>query len=125
MSGLDPMFLQFGALGVLLVVLFFVGQIAKLFVTNAMENQKLLINGTLDKMKEISTEVGDNTKATTELTQAVLALNQNIVANGKDVSSEHKAIIEGIRRIGGFRPSTDDMPAQRGGTYRKSTPEGR
>ncbi len=124
MSALDPMFLQYGALGILLLVLFFAGQIAKLFVQNAMKNQERLIDGTLQQMRELATEINDNTKSTTELAKAIQALNQSIAANSKDVSDEHRAMIDGLKRLGGFRPSSDrDQPAVRPSTYRRTERE--
>lgn len=124
MSTLDPMFLQFGALGLLMVVLFFAGQVSKLFVTNAMENQKRLIDGTLEQIKQLASEIGDNTKATIELAKATQMLTSQVNAANDDRTTEHRAMIDGLKRLGGFRPSTDQHEAVRPPTgYHKIDPK--
>lgn len=130
MNVLDPTLLQFGALGVLLVVIWFAGKIAIIYVQSSAKNQERLIEGTLERMKELSDQIGDNTKALQALTNAVQGLTASIEQTGESAAEEHRSIIDGIKRLGGFRPSSDrEQPAvrlQRTETgYRSRTPSGK
>lgn len=114
MNVLDPTLLQFGALGVLLVVIWFAGKIAIIYVQSSAENQKRLIDGTLERMKELSEQIGDNTKTNQELTKAVQALTAAVEATAENQAEEHRSIISALQRLGGFRPSSDrEHPAVR------------
>jgi len=126
MNVLDPTLLQFGALGVLLVVIYFAGKIAMIYVTSSAKNQERLIDGTLERMKELSEQIGDNTKSTVDLAKAVERLTAAVEDSAQHQAEEHRAIVDGLKRLGGFRPSSDrDQPAVRvqrpGGGYRKPT----
>jgi hypothetical protein len=126
MNVLDPTLLQFGALGVLLVVIYFAGKIATIYVMSSAKNQERLIDGTLERMKELSEQIGDNTKSTVDLAKAVERLTAAVESSSEHQAEEHRAIIDGLKRLGGFRPSSDrEQPVvrlPRPGGYRKTTP---
>jgi 23S rRNA G2445 N2-methylase RlmL len=111
-----------------LVVIYFAGRIAMIYVTSSAKNQERLIDGTLERMKELADQISDNTKSTVELTKAVERLTAAVETSSEHQAEEHRAIIDGLKRLGGFRPSSDrEQPAVRvdPGGYRARTPSTR
>lgn len=112
MNQVDPALVQYGVTGILLVIVYFAGRIAMVYVTASAATQTKLIDGNFDRMKEMAEEIAENTKATVELMKALQQLTATVISANKNAAEEHRFLIEGIKRMGGYRPS-GDMPAQR------------
>lgn len=87
--------IQYGALGLLALVLYFGGKLAKLFIEGILENQRSIV-------KELAA-VGDRQQA----------MEGSIEELRKENATEHRELIAALRRLGGFRPSEREMPAVR------------
>lgn len=100
LHGID--FLQYGALGLLTLVLYFVGKMARVFIDGTLANQNKL-TGSIDAL----------TGRLERLADAQEASERSIEELRKENTKEHEALIEGLRRLGGYRPSEKEFPAVR------------
>lgn len=86
---------QAGAVGLLLVVLYFGGKIAKSFVERA-----------LDQFEQLVRHSEQNAKDTAATARSVEELR-------RENTTAHEHFAEALRRLGGYRPSPGEFPAVR------------